>query len=164
MKPKPSYNYITALFFLFCFFGAGGGTVESFVNYPTWLLIGENEFQAFHQALGSRIIVTMVIPMLLSTVFNILLFWYRPPVIPRWTIWATLVLALISWISSALIQIPIQIQLSETGYSREAIERLIATDIPLRAIPNFIRLGIAFRMLVLAVGQPIQKEKLAVQL
>ena len=160
---KRTYHWVTALFFMLSFFGAGGGTVESFVNYPTWLLIGENEFQAFHQALGQRIIITMVIPMALSTVFNVLLFWYRPSVIPRWTVWVTLALALISWISSALIQIPIQIQLSETGYSREAIERLIATDLPLRAIPNFSRLGIAFWMLVLAMGQPIQKEKPAVQ-
>lgn len=145
-KPTKSIWIVTA-FFLLSFFSAGGATVESFVNYPTWLLIGSDEFQTYHQALGPRIVFTMVLPFLLSTVFNIVLFWHRPQAIPRWTVWATLLLLLIVWISTVTIQIPIQNQLSTTGFSREAIERLITSSIWLRDIPGYIRLGIVVWMM-----------------
>ncbi len=144
-------SWIAAVFFLLTFYSVGGGTVESFVNYPTWLLIGEAEFQTYHQAVGPRIVFTMVIPYLLSTVFNGLLFWYRPSVIPRWSVWVTLILVLLSWISGAAIQIPIQAQLDESGFSRETIERLIATDLPFRVVPGYLRLALSFWMLLVAL-------------
>jgi amino acid transporter len=145
-KPTRSTWIVTA-FFLLTFFSAGGATVESFVNYPTWLLIGPDEFQAYHQALGPKIVFTMVVPFLLSTLFNIVLFWHRPQRITRWTVWATLLLAIMGWISTAAIQIPIQIQLSTTGFSEEAIERLITSDLWLRSIPGYVRLGIVIWMM-----------------
>lgn len=146
--PSP---WLIAVFFLLTFFSGGGATVESFVNYPTWLLIGETNFKAYHNALGPRIVLTMVLPYLASTVFNVLLFWHRPASVPRWAVWVTLGFAVLGWVSTAAIQIPIQAQLSETGFSREAIERLIATDLPLRVIPGFLRLGVAFWMLLVAL-------------
>jgi hypothetical protein len=145
-RPTKSTWIVTA-FFLLTFFSAGGATVESFVNYPTWLLIGPDEFKAYHQALGPRIVITMVFPFLLSTVFNVVLFWHRPLSISRWTVWVTLLLVMIGWISTAAIQIPIQMQLSTTGFSREAIGRLITSDLWLRGIPGYIRLGIAVWMM-----------------
>ncbi|QHT68778.1 hypothetical protein GXP67_20055 [Rhodocytophaga rosea] len=145
-KPTKSTWVVTA-FFLFTIFSAGGATVESFVNYPTWLLIGPDEFKAYHQALGPRIIITMVLPFLLSNILNIILLWHRPQVIPRWTVWASLLLLLIIWISAITIQFPIQGQLGTSGFSKEAIERLIITDIWLRSIPGYIRLGIVVWMM-----------------
>ncbi|AQG80479.1 hypothetical protein [Spirosoma montaniterrae] len=139
---------ILAVFFLLTFFSAGGAAVEGFVNYPTWLLIDKSDFKAYHNALGPRIVVTMVIPFALSTVFNVLLFWFRPPSVPRWSVWATVVLALIGWVATATVQIPIQIQLGETGYSKEAIEQLIRTDLLMRSVPGYSRLSIAFWMLL----------------
>lgn len=148
---KPNNYWIVAAFFLLTFYTTGGGTVESFVNYPTWLLIGEAECKAYHQALGPRIVLTLVIPLLLSTVFNVLLFWFRPVTIPTWTVWATLLLVVFTWVSTAIIQIPIQAQLSESGFSGEAIERLIATDLPLRIVPGYLRLVLSFWMLMRVV-------------
>lgn len=151
---KTPPRWITAVFFLLTFFSAGGGIVESLVNYPTWLLLGDADFKAFHNALGPRIVLTMVLPYLASTVFNVLLFWHRPAQVPRWSVWVTLGLAVLSWISTAVIQIPIQAQLGESGFSREAIERLIATDLPLRTLPGLLRLGVTFWML-LRVLRPV---------
>lgn len=139
---------ILAVFFLLTFFSAGGATVEGFVNYPTWLLIDKSDFKAYHNALGPRIVWAMVIPFALSTVVNVLLFWFRPLSVPRWSVWATLGLALIGWVATATVQIPIQIQLGENGYSKEAIERLIRTDLPMRTFPGYARLGIAFWMML----------------
>lgn len=150
---KSTSNWVAAAFLLLTFYTAGGGTVESFVNYPTWLLIGEAEFKAYHHALGPRIVFTLVVPLLLSTGFNVLLFWFRPAAIPRWSVWATLLLVLFTWISTALIQIPIQAQLGESGFSRAAIERLIATDLPFRVVPSYLRLAVSFRMLLLVLSR-----------
>jgi hypothetical protein len=44
---RTSTNFSTRLFlitFALVFYGMGASFVESFVNYPTWPLIGANEF------------------------------------------------------------------------------------------------------------------------
>ena len=64
--------------FALVFYGTGASFVESFVNYPTWRLIGANEFRAYHQTLGPLVIGYMVIPMLITTILTMLLLWFRP--------------------------------------------------------------------------------------
>ena len=110
--------------FALVFYGMGASFVESFVNYPTWRLIGANEFRAYHQALGPLVIGYMVIPMLITTILTILLLWFRPAPIPQWAIWLAVVLQLIIWVSTVAIQLPIQVQLSRDGLSLPLIERL----------------------------------------
>jgi hypothetical protein len=133
--------------FLICFslvfYGMGASFVESFVNYPTWRLIGANEFRAYHQALGPLIIGYMVIPMLITTLLTMLLLWFRPTPIPRWAIWLAVVLQLIIWVSTFAIQFPIQVQLSRDGLSLPLIERLIFTNWWLRKVPQIIN-GLLF--------------------
>lgn len=124
--------------FALVFYGVGASFVESFVNYPTWRLIGANEFRAYHQALGPRIMGYMVIPMLISTLLTILLLWFRPAPIPQWAIWLAVVLQLIVWVSTVAIQFPIQVQLSRDGLSLPLIERLIFTNWWLRKVPQII--------------------------
>jgi hypothetical protein len=124
--------------FALVFYGTGASFVESFVNYPTWRLIGANEFRAYHQALSPLVIGYMVIPMLITTILTIFLLWFRPAPIPRWAIWLALVLQLIVWVSTAAIQFPIQVQLSRDGLSLPLIERLIFTNWWLRKVPQII--------------------------
>ena len=124
--------------FALVFYGMGASFVESFVNYPTWRLIGANEFRAYHQALGPLIIGYMVIPMLITTLLTMLLLWFRPAPIPRWAIWLSIVLQLMIWVSTATIQLPIQVQLSKDGLSLALIERLIFTNWWLRKVPQII--------------------------
>jgi hypothetical protein len=124
--------------FALVFYGMGAAFVESLVNYPTWPLIGAAEFRAYHQALGQLIIRYMVIPMLIATVLTVLLLWVRPAPLPRWAIWLAVILQLITWVSTATIQIPIQLQLSSEGLSLPLIERLIFTSWWLRRVPHLI--------------------------
>ena len=114
--------------FALVFYCLGASFVESFVNYRTWGSIGPDEFRAYHQTLSPLIIKTMVIPIAIKSVLIILLFWFRPAIIPRWAIVVAIVFELINWTSSILIQIPIQVQLSDAGYSQALLDRLIATD------------------------------------
>ena len=124
--------------FALTFYGMGASFVESFVNYPTWRLIGSGEFVAYHQALSPLIIGYMVIPLVLATILTLLLVWFRPQPIPRWAIWVSLGLQVISWISTAMIQIPIQMELSTTGLSLPLIDQLIFTNFWYRKVPQVI--------------------------
>ena len=121
--------------FALVFYGMGAASVESFVNYPTWPLIGANEFRAYHRALGPLIIGYMVIPMLVTTILTILLLWFRPASIPRWMVWLAIVLQLVVWVSTVTIQLPIQGQLSADGLSLPLIDRLRVTNFWFRRVP-----------------------------
>ncbi len=134
-SPKVS-GWLFLITFALTFYGMGAASVESFVNYPTWPLIGVNEFTAYHRALGPLIVGYMVIPMLLGTIFTILLVWFRPAAIPGWMVWLAIVLQLVTWISTFAIQLPIQGKLSASGLSLPLIEHLRVTSFWLRRIPH----------------------------
>ena len=127
--------WLVLITFALVFYGMGAASVESFVNYPTWPLIGANEFRAYHRALGPLIIGYMVIPMLVATILTILLLWFRPASIPRWMVWLAIVLQLVVWISTVTIQLPIQGQLSADGLSLPLIDRLRVTNFWFRRVP-----------------------------
>lgn len=123
-----TWNFI--FFIAVSFYSMGAGFVESLVNYPLWHIIGPSDtWIDYHKALGPRIIATLAMPaLLLQLITNILLLFFRPFLVPKWTVWVTLLLLLIAIISSATIQIPIQAQL-DTGYTKELVDRLIRTDL-----------------------------------
>lgn len=135
--------------FALIFYGMGASFVESFVNYPTWPLIGAAEFRAYHQALSPLVIGYMVIPMLLTTVLTILLLWFRPAAVPSWAIWLSIVLQILVWVSTALIQLPIQFQLGAEGLSVPLIERLIFTNLWLRKLPQVVNIFLFLWMMSL---------------
>jgi len=135
--------------FALVFYGMGAASVESFVNYPTWPLIGANEFRAYHRALSPLIIGHMVVPMLVTTLLTILLLWFRPASIPRWMVWLAIGLQLAVWISTVAIQLPIQGQLSADGLSLPLIERLRVTSFWFRRVPH---IAIAFLFLWMMSG------------
>lgn len=114
--------------FALVFYSLGASFVESFVNYRTWYLIGPEEFRAYHQALGPRIIAFLVIPIFSLPFFNFVMLFYRPPAVPLWSIVVSLALLLTMIIVSVTIQIPIQVQLSDSGLSAPLIDKLILTD------------------------------------
>ena len=137
MQPSTKISaWLFLITFALVFYGMGAASVESFVNYPTWPLIGPNEFRAYHRALSPLIIGYMVIPLVVATILTILLLWYRPASIPRWMIWLALVLQLVAWVSTFTIQLPIQGQLSADGLSLPLIDRLRATSFWLRRVPH----------------------------
>ena len=124
--------------FALVFYGTGAGFIESFVNYPTWRLIGAEEFRAYHRALGPLVIGYLVFPLMLATLLTVALLWLRPNAIPRWAIALSLALQVITWVSTFTIQIPIQMELSTAGLSLPSIDRLIVTNWWLRRVPMLI--------------------------
>ena len=124
--------------FALVFYNLGASFIESFVNYPTWRLIGANEFRAYHQAVGPLYISYGVAPGVLATVLTLLLLYFRPPAIPTSAILLAIGLQLIMWVSSISIQIPIQMQLDKAGLSLPLINRLIVTNFWLRRVPSTV--------------------------
>ena len=151
MNGPRAARIIATLFFIVTIFSIGEGAFESHVNYPAWLHITGPSFRSYHQAIAARIWV-LIVPLVLSTILNILLVWWRPGSIPSWMVWATLGLQVVVWISTILIQIPIQVQLGSDGYSAELLQRLISTDLLYRKIPAYLRLAITGWMLYGAVA------------
>lgn len=147
-----SRRWVFVIAFALVFFGNGAGFIESFVNYPSWPLIGSDEFVAYHRFIGPRVLAFLVAPAILGTVFTILMLRARPAAIPSWAVWAAIALQLVVWVSTATIQVPIQLELGESGRSIELIERLIQTNFWLRRIPYAICAGLFLWMAAKAIG------------
>lgn len=121
-------NIVFSSYILISFYVFGGGMVNSLVGYRTWQWVGESEFVKFHQIDSLYVIPVFVIFFFANIIPLLLLFWYRPIIIPKWLVWAALFLYLINLISTLTIQIPIQNELNQ-GYSLELIDKLIWTDL-----------------------------------
>lgn len=139
-----------AFVFALVFYVTGAAFVQSFVNYPTWQLIGVHEFQSYHNAMSPRIITFMVLPWLVSVVLTALLLWLRPQGVPMWMAALALLFNLVILASTAAIQVPIQIELGETGMSHQAIEKLLRTD-PIRWVSGALVALLYLRMMSLVM-------------
>lgn len=109
------------------------------MNYPSWYIIGPSEaWTPYRKFLFAKIVPLLAVPALgLQTIALIVVIAKRPFAIPKWTPWTILMLIAISIVSSATIQIPIQMLLDKE-YSKELIDKLIITDLWLRLVPGTI--------------------------
>jgi len=160
MRPTTKFSvWLFLITFALIFYGVGASFVESFVNYPTWPLIGAAEFRAYHHALSPLIIGYMVIPMVIATILTIALIWFRPVEVPRWAIWLSVGLQMCVWVSTAAIQIPIQVQLSNDGLSLPLIQQLIFTNLWLRKVPQIVNMFLFLWMMSLPLKANMRDEE-----
>ena len=146
-------RWIFALAFVLVCYGNGAACVESFVNYPSWRLIGASEFTAYHAFIGPRVIAFLVAPALLGTVCTALLLRSRPAAIPLWSVWVAVALQMVIWLSTATIQWPIQQDLHAHGFSAPLVERLIETNLWLRRLP-YAACAVVFLWMAARVAAP----------
>jgi hypothetical protein len=149
-------SVVFSIYILLAFYVFGGGIVNSLVQYRTWRWVGENEFPKFHQVDSSLIIPLFVIFFFISFIPQILLFWFRPVVIPRWLVGLALLCNVIALVSTITIQIPIQSELDKQ-FSMELIDRLISTDMIYRRIPMLIMAALNFTMLYKVVANASER-------
>jgi hypothetical protein len=116
--------FICVLVLTFYVFGAS--MVDHYVIYPTFHAIGEQEWTAYRAVFGPRILLWLVVPSALHTLFSIFLLWSRPRAIPLWSVIVILACQAVRWASTALLQVPIQLQLNQ-GKNGELIDRLMQT-------------------------------------
>jgi hypothetical protein len=138
MKTPWLFVFTFALFFYF----TGAAFIESFVNYPSWRLIGAGEFIAYHRSLNVGIVAFLVAPGLLATICTILMLWWRPAEISRWSVWVAIALQVIIWVSTAFLQIPMQMEFNATGFSEARLSSLIVSNFWLRRIPGLVTAGL----------------------
>ena len=150
---------VFSVYILLAFYVFGGGIVNSLVAYRTWRVVGANEFPEFHHIDSLLIIPLFVVFFFLSFIPQILLFWFRPMVIPKWLVWLALLFNFITLVSTITIQIPIQVELDKK-FSLELIERLISTDFLYRRIPMFLLASVNFIMLYTVVKHSTNKPTL----
>ena len=136
---------ITTWFLVLSFYCFGAGVIDSFAMYHSWLFVGEEEFAMVHQQSGQRILLFFVFPTLVLTIITIMMFWHRPVIIPKRLLWFAFSCQMISWISSAFIQIPIQMQL-DSGKDIELLNKLITTDW-IRIIAWMFYIVVVFRIM-----------------
>ena len=139
-------SIVFSIYILLSVYVFGGGIVNSLVAYRTWRWVGAEEFPRFHHVDSALIIPLFVIFFFISFIPQVLLFWFRPTVVPKWMVWLALLFNLVALISTITIQIPIQTQLDKS-FSLELIEKLISTDMIYRRIPMFLLAIINFAML-----------------
>jgi hypothetical protein len=110
-KQKRAY-VLTALFTVASFYSYGTAMMDYFLVYPSRVLVGEEEFVAYHALLEERIIPISVIPFAVLTLLNISLLFFRLP---------------IDWISTAFVQIPMNVRLGE-GKDLSLIQQVMDTN------------------------------------
>ena len=132
MEKEMAPRWIFLIAFALVFYGTGAAFIESFVNYPSWHLIGADEFIAYHRFISPRVLAFLVAPLLLGTAFSILMLWSRPAAIPAWAVWTAIAAQAVVWASTVTIQVPIQFQLGDHGLSADLLNRLIETNFWLR--------------------------------
>ncbi len=137
-----SARWVFLVAFALVFYGTGAGFIESFVNYPSWHLIGAAEFTDYHRFISPRVVAYLVAPLLLGTAFTIALLWIRPPEIPLAAVWLAIGLQAVVWMSTVTIQLPIQFALSADGLAVSLIDRLIETNLWFRRIPYGVCAGV----------------------
>ncbi len=152
MTEKYRRAFFTLIFALMLYV-TGGYFVESFVNYPSWRIIGPAEFRAYHNALGTGIIRFMVAPWFVEIALTFFLIYFRPRAVPLPGLLVAQGLNLVSLASSIFIQIPIQMHFGNHGMSVEHLDRLIATD-PIRWVSFILKLFVYLWMMLRLVNAP----------
>jgi hypothetical protein len=137
-------RWISPVFFALVFYILGASLMDGFAVYHTWRFVGEAEFVKMHIESGSRIIPFLVLPALVMTFFLVLQFWHRPKAVSRRLIWIAVPCVVITWLSSAFIQIPMQMELDK-GKNVELLNALILSDW-IRVIPTFVLAAVVFIM------------------
>lgn len=112
-QTSTSARFIAHAFFATTFFSYGTAMMDYFLVYPSRLIVGVPEFVAYHALLEARIIPISVIPFATLTVLNCLLLFFRPVGVPKNLVWASLFCLLADWVSTAFVQIPMNLQLNE---------------------------------------------------
>ncbi|QKV81624.1 hypothetical protein HUT10_37570 [Amycolatopsis sp. Hca4] len=102
-----------------------GCLMEHFAVFAGWPAIGRGEFRAVQTSQGHGSGIVYVVPKTLLTALVVVAL--VTGTIPAWPLWGGLVALGASWLSFAVIQLPIQLHIRETA-ERPAIVRLVRTD------------------------------------
>lgn len=88
-----------------------------------------------------KVFPLLVAPIALLVIVTAILAWTGAPPVPRWVFVGALACQSIMVASTVFIQIPIQFELTRSGFDVALIDRLIWTDLVLRKLPSVAEAG-----------------------
>ena len=97
------------------------------VHYPLFAGVGERAFKRYHANHTGRTTRVVGPPMFVEAVASGLLLWHRPAAIPFPAAAGGLLLVILLWASTALVQIPLHEQLGQQ-FDAPAARRLVTTN------------------------------------
>ncbi|EOD66315.1 hypothetical protein [Amycolatopsis vancoresmycina] len=104
-----------------------GCLMEHFAVFSGWAAVGPGEFRRVQTSQGHGSGIVYVVPKTLLTALVVVMLAAAPEAIPSWPLWAGLAALGASWLSFAVVQLPIQLHIRETA-DGAAIARLVRTD------------------------------------
>ncbi len=129
-------NILSVAYFVLAIYGFGGGMVSGVIYYPSWKLVGAEDFPAVHKSVLSRVFIYVPF-VFLAVLANILLIWFHHPAMSTALIVITAALHLFILVVSFTVFLPIHKQLDEAK-SDELIGRIVMYDRYLREFPGCI--------------------------
>ncbi|MCX7408585.1 MAG: hypothetical protein NTZ32_10945 [Planctomycetales bacterium] len=97
------------------------------VHYPLFASVGNLEFPYYEQRHTALTTWVVAPPMLIEGATAVLLIWFRPTSVAQWSLWAGLALLGVSWLSTAVIQVPCHEILSK-AFDPVVHQRLVSTN------------------------------------
>ena len=97
------------------------------VHYPLFAAVGSQAFSTYEQRHTSLTTWVVAPPMLVEAATAVLLFWFHPPGVLAWQLWAGVILVGAVWLSTAFLQVPCHQTLS-TGFDTVVHHRLVSTN------------------------------------
>lgn len=112
-----------------CLYCTGASWMLQVVCYPTYLLVGAQEFVPFHISFGRRLMIA-VIPMTLTCLGMIALLFVRPAHAPDWAAAGAALCGAVILLTTIFLEVPKHLKLDKEGKSDALIRALVRDNIP----------------------------------
>ncbi len=145
-------NILTVAFFVLAIYAFAGGVVQNFVNYPSWKLIGADDFPRLHKYVVRRQFIYVPF-VFLGVLANIAVIWFHHPAMSTPLIVLSAALFLFIVVVTVMLVIPLHMKLDQIK-SDELIDRIVKYDRYLRAIPGCIQMIVVVMLLYQVVSVP----------
>jgi hypothetical protein len=124
---NPSMTGWLVAYGLLSFFCLAGSLMEHFAVMQGWSVVGSEDFAAVHTKQSNGIVGVYVIPKMALTIMIVVLLVIHPSGVPIALFWVSLILLVVSWAVSFLVEIPTQRRIRQSK-SLTLIRRLITFD------------------------------------
>lgn len=130
---------------------AGFGLAMNLVHYPGWERVPADAFAAFQADSGARTVPTAAVLGLLSATLTVLVAIRGLPAVSRGWLWVAVALAVVPWVATPALFLPLQAALEQQGPTPDLVGRLVLLDLALRTVPPILQTGVLFVALWRAV-------------
>ncbi len=110
--------------------GTAGCWLLQVTCYPTYGLVGRDEFVPFHVEFGRRLIPVFVVPAVLANLGAVLLCFLRPAAVPLMDALIAAVCSVVILATTMIIEVPKHIALDRDGKSERLLIELVNSNLP----------------------------------